>query len=326
MARQVEEKNRGLKKKKLDHALVRDLFGNELKQCQSFKHLGTVVDRSGSVSADIDRRIGAAWSVLNSMKSIWSKRTIKKELKRTLYLATVTSVLLYNADIWLPTGTDLKKLVEFQRKSLARIKEWGKRSPATAAASGDSQPRDELCKEFGITDIEVQLQEMRVKWIAHVMRESGSTTCKNTVLAEIVRHQTPWGKMAEADLARYGWSAMTVGNMPATEVSEQITIRRGMSEEEWIEYQEEKRRKREEEREEMIRKEEERVTLLAKIDGKKWMGVSNNMEAWLEEDETVKFKVKVNFDEVTGKEEVTAAGVVFKNIGGEIYKKQSRGH
>ena len=95
--------------------------------------------------------------------------------------------------------------------------------------------------------------------------------------------------------------------MPATEVNEQITIRRGMSEEEWIEYQEEKRRKREEEREEMIRKEEERVTLLVKIDGKKWMGVSNNMEAWLEEDETVKFKVKVHFDEVTGQEEVTAA-------------------
>ena len=50
------------------------------------------------------------------------------------------------------------------------------------------------------------------------------------------------------------------------------------------------------------------------------------MEAWLEEDETVKFKVKVHFDEVTGQEEVTAAGVAFKNIGGEIYKKQSRGH
>ena len=74
--------------------------GTELEYKADFKYLGSWVDDS---EKDISVRKALAWKALNGMSKIWSS-SMKKELKKRFFLATVESILLYGCESWSMTA------------------------------------------------------------------------------------------------------------------------------------------------------------------------------------------------------------------------------
>ena len=74
--------------------------GTELEYKADFKYLGSWVDDS---EKDISVRKALAWKALNGMSKIWSS-SMKQELKKRFFLATVESILLYGCESWSMTA------------------------------------------------------------------------------------------------------------------------------------------------------------------------------------------------------------------------------
>ena len=81
--------------------------GTTLRFESDFKYLGSWINSS---EKDLKIRKGQAWSVLHSMKKVWTS-TLSARLKRSLFVATVESVLLYGAETWTLT-TSLEKSLD----------------------------------------------------------------------------------------------------------------------------------------------------------------------------------------------------------------------
>ena len=67
---------------------------------EDFKYLGGWL---GSPADDFRRRVPQAWQACNSMWRLWKCPTLSQDCKRTLFRATVGTVLLYNAETWTTT-------------------------------------------------------------------------------------------------------------------------------------------------------------------------------------------------------------------------------
>ena len=85
---------------------IKTLNGKTLKLVVNFDYLG---GRMESSEKDFQIRKALAWSAYNKLKTIW-KSNIKKKIKEKLFVATVESVLLYNAETWTMSKTMEKRL------------------------------------------------------------------------------------------------------------------------------------------------------------------------------------------------------------------------
>ena len=92
------------------------LSGCCIEELDDFLYLGSWVVSSRK---DINVRIGKAWSALSKMEKIW-KSDLKKELKISLFRATVESILLYGSSSWTMTK-DMEKRLDGTYTRLLRV-------------------------------------------------------------------------------------------------------------------------------------------------------------------------------------------------------------
>ena len=79
---------------------------DEIEKVSDFKYLGSWMS---STEQDIKVRRALAWNALHKMSKVW-KSTLRDDLKRRLFVATVESVLVYGAESWTLTVKQEKAL------------------------------------------------------------------------------------------------------------------------------------------------------------------------------------------------------------------------
>ena len=93
------------------------LEGTPLKLVDKFTYLGSSVE---STEKDIETRLTKAWTAINRLSIIWkSDRTDK--MKRSVFQAAVTSILLYGCTTWTLTKRLEKKLDSNYTRMLSAI-------------------------------------------------------------------------------------------------------------------------------------------------------------------------------------------------------------
>ena len=85
---------------------ISTLEGTPLKLVDKFTYLGSSVK---STEKDIDTRLTKAWTAINRLSIIW-KSDLTDNMKRNLFQAWVTSILLYGCTTWTLTKRLQKKL------------------------------------------------------------------------------------------------------------------------------------------------------------------------------------------------------------------------
>ncbi|XP_069993548.1 uncharacterized protein [Penaeus vannamei] len=75
--------------------------GEDIKITGSFAYLGRVVHNSGLSDQEVNRWIGLAVGVINSLdKSIWRCRYLCRRTKLSIFKTLIMPVLLYGSEIW----------------------------------------------------------------------------------------------------------------------------------------------------------------------------------------------------------------------------------
>ena len=83
---------------------------------------GSVIHSSTSCELEVNRRLGRAWSAMNSLDAgVWRCRYLCKKTKVRVFRSLVLPVLLYSCETWTLTGELRRRLNSFGAMSLRRI-------------------------------------------------------------------------------------------------------------------------------------------------------------------------------------------------------------
>ena len=86
------------------------LNGEELKDVDNFKYLGSVIDKDGAIDRDVDLRVQAAWSSWIKLTGVLYDRKITLKLKPKVYEAIVRPALTYGSECWAMKVTNKRKI------------------------------------------------------------------------------------------------------------------------------------------------------------------------------------------------------------------------
>ena len=92
----------------------------EIKQCEEFKYLGSIISSKGSTERDIQRRVQQGQKsvrILNSL--LWSNR-MSLMTKVTIYRAVVEPILSYGSECWQLTESAKRKIDTVEMDYLRR--------------------------------------------------------------------------------------------------------------------------------------------------------------------------------------------------------------
>ena len=134
------------------------------KKC---KLLGSLLD----TEADIDRRKGLAIGTINSMKKIFYG-TLPIEIKVRAFQCYVSSIFLYNSELWTLTANTIKSIDGFHRKLLR------------TAVLNVSWPKVVSNQEvYATTKVEswsLVIKKRQLSWLGHLIRLPDDTPAKRS--------------------------------------------------------------------------------------------------------------------------------------------------
>ena len=193
--------------------------GTDLQQTDNFSYLGSIIRPEGGTKEDIRSRLGKARSVFKNMNTVWRSSQYNTGTKLKLYQSCILSTLLYGAECWRITETDLGKLRSFHTTCLRKILRifWPRRIRNV-----------ELIERCSQEDMENIISKRRWKWIGHVMRRDSNSivrtalhwtpegkrkrgrprmTWRRTVEGEIKEMKQTWGTLTKLAQDRNDWRA-----------------------------------------------------------------------------------------------------------------------
>ena len=155
------------------------LGNDDLQYVDRFTYLGSIITTKGGADEDIKNRLNKARNAFRMLNSVWRSSQYSYITKLKLYKCCVISTLLYGAECWRITDTDIRKVDTFHTKNLRRILKiyW----PTTIS----NEALFERCDTDSISNM---VMRRRWTWVGHVLRREHDSLLRTAL------HWTPEGK------------------------------------------------------------------------------------------------------------------------------------
>ena len=148
----------------------RERVSQPLRWVDSFKYLGSMFHETGSLEAELGRRVGLAAGCFRQLaKPILQQQRISLTARITVYVCMIISVLLYGSESWAITAAQLGHLEVFHNDCLRRI--LGNRR-------ADRMPVDDILSRCRICPIRDMLHRRQLQWLGHLGRMPASRLAK----------------------------------------------------------------------------------------------------------------------------------------------------
>ena len=136
--------------------------GEDIEVTQSFTYLGSAVHNSGLSDQEVNRRIGLASGVMNSIdRSIWRSRYLCRGTKLRVFKALILPVLLYGSETWTLSRALESRLDAFCNRSLRRIMGYGWE---------DFVSNQRLHRETGVGPVTHTIRDRQLRLYEHLAR------------------------------------------------------------------------------------------------------------------------------------------------------------
>ena len=144
------------------------------KKC---KYLGSLLD----TEKDIERRKILALDAMKTLEPIYRSRKVSDSTKLRIFEAYVSSILLYNSELWTLTNTVEKQIDSFQRRLLRRVLQifWPK-----------IITNERLYQKTKVIPWSNVVRKRRLTWVGHLLRLDERTPARqalNKYFVEVVR-------------------------------------------------------------------------------------------------------------------------------------------
>ena len=175
--------------------------GDQLKNVDHFKYLGSVIDRDGTIDRDVDLRVRAAWSSWRKLTGVLYDRKIPLRLKAKVYEAIIRPALTYGSECWAMKVTNKRKIATTEMRMLRGILRVSRR---------DHMRNEEIRRILHISPIDEVMRCGRLRWFGHVQRRDADNvtrTVMNLAIPGTRRRGRPkktWNQHLKDDMTAVG--------------------------------------------------------------------------------------------------------------------------
>jgi hypothetical protein len=138
---------------------VVSLDGQVVAKKETFRYLGSMLQKDGDIDEDVRHRISAGWLKWCQASGVLCDKKVSQKLKDKFYRMAIRPTMLYGAECW-PT-----KRRHFQQLSVAEMcmLRW------ICGHTRRDRVRDEDIRDrVGVAPIEEKLVQHRLRWFGHV--------------------------------------------------------------------------------------------------------------------------------------------------------------
>src|ERR1700733_10957459 len=145
-----------------DKRIQLSVNGNQLEQVESFVYLGGNISAHGGSDKDVERRIGLARGIWQTLGKIWNSKELSRNTKIRMYETLVLSALMYNSETWTLKEKQKQRLRVFEMACLRKIE---------GVTRWDRIRNEEIYIRLNIKhDIVDRIQNRRLRYFGHVTR------------------------------------------------------------------------------------------------------------------------------------------------------------
>ncbi|KAG2651069.1 hypothetical protein PVAP13_1NG174019 [Panicum virgatum] len=174
------------------------LDGQMVVQKNTFRYLGSVLQKDGDIDEDVRHRISVGCLKWRQASGIVCDKRLPQKIKDKFYRTVIRPVMLYGAECW-PT-----KRRHVQQLSVAemRMLRW------FCGHTRRDRVRNEIIRDrVGVAPIEEKLTQHRLRWFGHVQRRPAEAPVRNGVLERVDnvkrgrgRPKLTWDESVKRDL------------------------------------------------------------------------------------------------------------------------------
>ena len=149
------------------------LEGQVVPKKDTFRYLGSMLQRDGDIDADVSHRIKAGWIKWRQASGILCDKRVPQKLKGKFYRTAIRPAMLYGAECW-PT-----KIRHVQQLSVVemRMLRW-----ICGHTRMDRVRNDDIRDR--LAPIEEKFVQHRLRWFGHLQRRSPDAPVHCGVLSQ----------------------------------------------------------------------------------------------------------------------------------------------
>ena len=187
------------------------LTGEELKNVDHFKYLGSVIDKDGTIDKDVDLRVQAAWSSWRKSTGVFYDRKIPLRLKAKVCEAIIRPALKYGSECWAMKVTNKRTIATSEMRMLRGILGVSRR---------ERMRNEDIRRILHITPTDDVMHSDCNRWFGHIQRrDANSVTCKVMELAipgarRRGRPKKTWHQQIKDDMAGMAVTRPGCGHTP----------------------------------------------------------------------------------------------------------------
>ena len=155
-----------------ENTLPIELNGEELKNVDHFKYLGSVIDKDGTIDRDVDLRVQAAWSSWRKLTGVLYDRKIPLRLKAKIYETIIRPALTYGSECWAMKVTNKRKIATTEMRMLRGILGVSRR---------DHIRNEEIRRILHLSPIDEVMRSGRLRWFGHVQRRDATNVTRRVM-------------------------------------------------------------------------------------------------------------------------------------------------
>jgi hypothetical protein len=137
------------------------LDGQVVPQKDTFRYLGSMLQKDGDIDEDVNHRIKAGWMKWRQASGILCDKRVPQKLKGKFYRTAVRPAMLYGAECW-PTK---RRHVQQLGVAEMRMLRW-----MCGHTRKDRIRNDDIRDRVGVAPIEEKLVQHRLRWFGHIQR------------------------------------------------------------------------------------------------------------------------------------------------------------
>lgn len=136
--------------------------GEKLTRVSQFTYLGSTLDATGSITAEVDRRITRAGMAFGRWRQrVFRNRALDLRTKMQVFRTVVMTTLLYGSETWAMTNDQLRRLTTFHMRCIREI---------LGVTRWDQIPNADNLARAREAPIGEQIRQRRLQWLGHLER------------------------------------------------------------------------------------------------------------------------------------------------------------
>jgi hypothetical protein len=149
------------------------LDGQVVPKKDTFRYLGSMLQKNGDIDEDVSHRIKADWLKWRQASGVLCDPRVPLKLKGKFYRSAIRPAMLYGAKYWLTKRRHVQQLSVAEMRMLRWICGHTRR---------DRVRNNDIRERLGVAPVEEKLVQNRLRWFGHMQRRPVEAPIRNGVI------------------------------------------------------------------------------------------------------------------------------------------------